>query len=832
MKLLIAEKPSVARSIANALGLPRGGKGSLRGKGLVVSWCLGHLAELKEPGEYDPGWKRWSLAALPMLPERFELRAIKRTRSHFTMLKKLLRDRSFEAVINACDAGREGELIFRYCYELSGSRLPVERLWLSSLTTSAIRAAFARLRPGRDFEPLESAARGRACADWLVGMNATRAYTLKAGDLRSLGRVQTPTLAMLVRRDKEIAEFVPEDYWEVFACLPEELRARWFAGPTPARAPTRLASAALADTLIARLHTPLVVERVDDRNEVVPPPRLFDLNALQRTANRRFGISAARCLSLLQELYEKDKLVTYPRTDSRYVPRDVAAGFPSLVAKMTAWPAYGPLLAGLPRPPTLRHPRRFVDNAKVTDHHAILPTGKGPVALSGPKARIFDLVARQLLAIFFPDARFARRVVILRDPHGSGPGARPAAGTADSILEALPAPPDRFSLSGKVCLERGWQTVLPPSTKRRDEERALPDWAPGTALEASFSSTKSATRPPPHYTDASLIGALENAGRGLDDKGLRKALAECGLGTPATRAATIETLLSRGYAARRAKSLVATPLGSDLIEKLPVAALTSPQLTAEWEQRLARIAAGDETLDRFLSDLRAATRAMVESLKALPESAPQALSCPRCPDTADVLKSRVRCKNCGFVLERRIAGRTLSPAELTALFSGGTGLLRGFRSRKGKTFSARLRLGTSGEVDFELPRKTKKGKRFAKGAGARGKNVENRRGADKKRRKTGKKQVLTATGSALEQRCPLCGKHPLIVGNQAWGCGGWRGGCPFRLPFSFRGKALSEAQRKALLDGRKTRLAGWPDARSKGRLKLEGPRLEVVFEPA
>ncbi len=843
MKLLIAEKPSVARDIARALDVPMGGRqGCFTGPTLSISWCLGHLAELQEPASYDPAWKRWSLASLPMLPERFEIQPISRTHKQFKVLRALLRDRRFETVINACDAGREGELIFRFCYKLAGARLPVERLWLRSLTKSAIRQGFAHLQPGSDYEALEQAARGRSYADWLVGMNATRAYTLKAGVLRTIGRVQTPTLALLVERDRAIESFEPQDFWELHAQIAgtrPPAKARWFYGQPPASAPGRLARPELAESLRTRLVSPLKVESIQDKTEVLPPPQLFDLNAVQRTAHRRFGLSAARCLKLLQELYERDKLLTYPRTDSRYVTADVASGFAALVKKLAGWQEYAALCARIPAGAPLARRGRYVDDRKVRDHHAILPTGAGPKALSGEKRKLFDLVVRQFLAIFSPDARFAKREAVLRSGP-EGPQAPKSPGERGTILTSLPASPDRFLAQGKVCLQRGWQEVIGVAPKARKGETALPDWQVGQVCPARFVVSSGRTQPPPHYNDASLIGALEHAGRQLDEQSLRKALAVCGLGTPATRAATIETLIGRKYIERRAKSLLSTEAGRDLIEHLPVAALRSPKLTAEWEQRLEEVASGRESLQTFLAGLKAWIADIVAAFKALPESSASDdaadsidAPCPVCGQQLRVLRSRVRCAECSFKLERRLAGRPLSIEELSALLRGqATALLQGFRSRKGKTFAARLQLKEDGALDWQMPASRK---RSRAPRNARGKRVENLRKGREQVRKKPRTSRCPDAGTPTEQRCPLCGKHTLLVGHRAWGCGGWQNGCRFVLPFKFRGKALSAAQFRALVEKRKTRLATWPAGegrpQGRGRLVLQGKHLKACLLP-
>ncbi|MEO8214422.1 MAG: DNA topoisomerase, partial [Myxococcales bacterium] len=449
MQLVIAEKPSVARDLARVLGLKASGRNSLEGAALVITWCIGHLVELEEPAAYDPRWKAWRMDTLPMIPPVFKLRPVAGTRDQLRVVCDLLRERRFTEVVNGCDAGREGELIFRYVYELAGSRLPVRRLWISSLTDEAIRRGFAGLRPGAAYDPLADAARSRSEADWLVGMNATRAVTMqfratgagggttqgKSGmpPVYSIGRVQTPTLAILVRREQAIRAFEPRDYWEVrgtFSGDAHPFTALWTTrGESGKGAITRLAVRAHADQVVMRCADSAaaaeqqggggpVVESLTQKQTREPPPQLFDLTSLQRTANRRYGFSATRTLEAAQALYERHKLLTYPRTDSRYLPQDLVGELPRLFAGLAKLPAYAefaePLLGG--DAGALGRSRRIFDAAKVHDHHAIIPTGKVPAgaALGPDEQRLYDLVVRRFLGAFHPDAEFALTEAVIR----------------------------------------------------------------------------------------------------------------------------------------------------------------------------------------------------------------------------------------------------------------------------------------------------------------------------------------------------------------------------------------------------------------------------------
>ncbi|MEA2697201.1 MAG: topoisomerase, partial [Myxococcales bacterium] len=699
--MIVAEKPSVGRDLARVLGVRGNGRSAIEGTDRVITWCIGHLVELEEPASYDGRWKAWRLDTLPMIPAAFKLRPVAGTRDQLHAVTGLLRDRRFTEVVNACDAGREGELIFRYVYELAGSRLPVRRLWISSLTDEAIRAGFAALRPGAAYDPLGDAARSRSEADWLVGMNATRAVTVSSrtggppsrpaprppaprggrgrerqtrqtsdAPLFSIGRVQTPTLAIVVRRDEEIRQFRPRDYWEVrgtfttvaaqqSADAPSSFAATWGMPLTGGKAiGHRLDARPLADALLARAGAHAgaadsagpVVERLRQRQLREPPPLLFDLTSLQRTANRRFGLSATATLAAAQALYERHKVLSYPRTDARHLSGDMAGELPKIFTSLTALPAYAPFAQPLLAKPPART-RRVFDDAKVHDHHAIIPTGKAVrlAELSHDEGRIFDLVVRRFLGAFHPDAEFALTDVVVRvgaSPPDTTLPALPGDGaTADETsLAALPPPPDRFFARGRVRMVAGWQAVAQIGEARpagasggAEKGRAkggdaeadadaqsgpsLPPLREGQRLDGKFEPVAKQTRPPPPHTEATLLTAMEYAGRDIADETLRAAMRDFGLGTPATRAATIEILIRRAFVVREGKLLKATALGASLINRLPVASLASPELTGQWEARLARVARGEETRVAFMNDIAAYVRDVVTAIRARPVSA-------------------------------------------------------------------------------------------------------------------------------------------------------------------------------------------------------------------
>lgn len=724
--LIIAEKPSAAMAIAQALGGFARREGYLESAEYLLSWAIGHLVELQPPEAYDPRWKRWALETLPIMPEAFGLEVLPKTRSQFRTLARLGTQAPY--LVNACDAGREGELIFRYICQAAGLEKPVKRLWVSALTPAAIRAAFADMKPQSHYDRLYRSARCRAEGDWLVGINATRAFTVKWGELLSAGRVQTPTLAMVVRREREIEAFRPEPYWEVTAAFRtadgREYTGKWF-GPEG----DRLAGAAAAEAVAQRVRGQTGrVESVQEQPVVERPPQLFDLTSLQREANRRYGLTAAATLKAAQSLYEA-RHITYPRTDSRYLSRALVPQLPMLVRALSAVPGLGTLAAGADPGRVTWGNRRVVDDAKVTDHHAIIPTTEVPRSLTGVPAKIYDLIVRRFLAQFYPDARFLEQEVI----------------TCAGEL------PDRFRTRGRQLVEPGWRQVEPeparPRRKEQDEEeprQPLPPLQAGEAVAVrSVESLEKATRPPRRFTEATLLSAMESAGREITDEALKEAMKGHGLGTPATRAAIIERLKEMGYIRTEKKSLVPTPKGRRLVElaeRAGVEVLLSPELTGEWEHRIAGIQAGDYDDARFMQEIRALTARLVERIRAAeggaaagaqdgPEGrqppAKLATPCPRCGG-AVVRGSRgwtCATDGCTLRVPGYLCGKVIDAGAAEALLARGrTPLITGFVSpRTGRAFSAFLVLKADGQVGFEFPparsRSPRSGSRAAAGAG-------------------------------------------------------------------------------------------------------------------
>ncbi len=597
IRAVVAEKPSVARDIAKVLGATRRGEGYLYGEGVIVTWAIGHLVALSEPHQINSEWKRWRRGSLPMLPAEWPLTVYDQTADQFNTVKKILNSPKVERIVCATDAGREGELIFRYIYEAAGSRKPIDRLWISSLTPAAIRKGFSNLKPGKSYEPLAAAARARSRADWLVGMNLSRAYSLDYDLDLSVGRVQTPTLAILVERELAIRNFVPADYFEVEATFAladqQEYKGTYFHLDKSERV-TRLAADPDAARRIAERASSgtAQVQSVKKEKKRMVPPLLYDLTELQRHANRLYGFSAKRTLELAQSLYESYKLITYPRTDSRHLSEDIAAQLPKIVEAVS--PSYAELIADGSGVTPLG--KRYINDAKVSDHHAIISTGASASGLDqrSDEGKVYDLICRRLLQAWHKDNIRSVTTVV--------------------TVIASEAETDLYQSTGTSVEQQGWKALDVQTARQRksDDEATLPG-----GLEAELpvevkgaEALKKTTRPPKRLTEGNLLTAMESAGKALDDRELSDAMKEHGLGTPATRAAIIETLLKRAYVVRDKKALEATDKGIGLIE-IVHANVKSPAMTGEWEAKLKRIERGEGDFDSFMSDIEDYVRSVV-----------------------------------------------------------------------------------------------------------------------------------------------------------------------------------------------------------------------------
>ncbi|MEA2198533.1 MAG: topoisomerase [Solirubrobacteraceae bacterium] len=715
--LVIAEKPSVGRDLAGVLPGPfTNHKEYLEGPEHIVTWAVGHLVQLADPDDYDERYKKWKMADLPIVPEHFKLVVRdERSKKQMNAVKRLLGRDDVETVVNACDAGREGELIFAYLYEKAGSKKPVKRLWLNSMTKQAIRDAFGSLRPGADLATLEAAARSRSEADWIVGMNATRAATIRLRSsfdgAVSLGRVQTPTLAILARREEEIRAFVPEPYWLVdalFAAPGERLyEGRYHLGAAP-----RLKTAEEAAAVVAACEGQTgEITKLEKTKRTERPPLLYDLTSLQRDANSRYGFTARRTLAAAQRCYEEHKALTYPRTSSRYLTGDMVPEIKpiaSLVGQQSEYAKAAKYVNGLDVLPL----GRVVNDAKVTDHHAIIPTraeGGHPVdKMNDDDRRIYDLVVRRFLAIFHPDAVFENTRVETTVPAADADGAHV------------------FRTRGKVMLVPGWRGVygeLPDAERSDDEDereqQQLPKLDQGEPAEVrKIASEEKVTKPPRRFSEGSLLAAMETAGKLVEEDELREAMKDSGIGTPATRAAIIERLLAVGYIERDGRALVVTEKGLNVIRLLGQHALTSPSLTGEWEHRLARIEHGEDSREAFMGDIVKFAESTVGEL----DTKLQGVRIPRanlgpCPVCGhDIIENRkgYSCwhrddPGCGFVIWKSKAGKQLPLAVARELIATGRTEkpVTGFKSRAGKNFRARLALqqGEDGKwrVEFDEP---------------------------------------------------------------------------------------------------------------------------------
>ncbi|MDQ6745616.1 MAG: DNA topoisomerase 3 [Actinomycetota bacterium] len=712
--LVIAEKPSVGRDLVRVLpGAFAKHEGYLEGPEHIVSWAVGHLVQLADPDEYEERFKKWRMADLPIVPDQFKLVVRdERSKKQMNVVKRLLGSSEVQDVVNACDAGREGELIFAYLYEKAGSRKPVQRLWLNSMTTGAIKDAFAALRPAEELASLEAAARSRSEADWIVGMNATRAATIRLRSsfdgAVSLGRVQTPTLAILARREQEIRDFTPEPYWIVDASFDtlepagRLYEGRFHAGPHP-----RLKTAEeAADVVSACEGGSGEITKLEKSQRKERSPLLYDLTSLQRDANSRFGFSARRTLAAAQRLYEDHKALTYPRTNSRFITGDMISEIKpiaGLVGGQREYAKASEYVLGLDVLPLAR----VVNDAKVTDHHAIIPTRgeRHPVEkFSDDDRRIYDLVVRRFLAIFHPDAVFENTRV------------------ETTVAEHV------FRTRGKVMLVSGWRGVYgesadvdgassPDEDEGREQQLPKLERGEGVSVRRIASEAKE-TKPPRRFTEGALLAAMETAGKLVEEEELREAMKESGIGTPATRAAIIERLLQVGYIERDGRALVVTEKGLNVIRLLGEHSLTSPTMTGEWEHRLANIETGADSRKAFMDDIVKFTQATVTELdtKLKDVRIPRANlgPCPVCGH--DIVENRkgYSCwsredPGCGFVIWKSKAGKQLPLAVARELIRTGRTEkpVTGFKGRSGKGFRARLALQQTEEgkwrVEFDEP---------------------------------------------------------------------------------------------------------------------------------
>ena len=697
--LIIAEKPSVAADIVRCLpGRFTKTKTHYEGEGHIVSFALGHLVTIAYPEDIDPALQKWSFDNLPILPGEFPLAVLPDTKTQFNALKKLIKSREVDVIVNACDAGREGELIFKYILkEALGGKSPnkgIRRLWLQSMTREAIRSGLEQLRDNQEMQPLEDTALCRSEADWLIGINATRAltcYNSRFGGFRKTpcGRVQTPTLSMLVRRERERRAFVPRTFWELrghFSCGPVSYEGLWIDPAfekdeqNPQARKSRIWQKDRALAIVRRCSGQPATVTESSKKSSQSAPAFYDLTSLQREANNRFGFSAKNTLALAQSLYERHKLLTYPRTDSRFLPEDYLGTVKKTVESQCGWHfaafANEALAKGY-----LKFDRRIFNNKKISDHFAIIPTAHVPGSLSEAELKLYQLVVQRFLAVFFPPAVYLNT-------------------TRLSLVAG-----EHFLTEGRILVEPGWRAIYGKSGAGEDAEQELQALPKGEAIQCGdIELAEQETKPPPRYTEATLLSAMEHSGKLVDDEELAEAMKERGLGTPATRAAIIEKLLNEKYVVREQRDLAPTGKAFELISLLEareIDVLASPELTGEWEYKLNQILKGAMTRPQFMEEIRRMTSAIVARVKAGPRNeAPEAGFSPiggsRFFERSDAYESEDK----KLVIRKVLGGRVMREEEIAALIRGETlGPFDDFRSKRGKPFTASLRLQNS-KVDF------------------------------------------------------------------------------------------------------------------------------------
>lgn len=697
--LIIAEKPSVAADIARALGGFSKHEDYFESDKYVLSSAIGHLVELCLPEELEKKRGKWTFEALPVIPEEFDLRPIEKTESRLKLLKKLMKRADVDSLINACDAGREGELIFRYIVKLCGIKKPIERLWLQSMTASAIRDGFAHLRPGSELEPLAQAAVCRSESDWLVGINGTRALTAfnsKNGGFQktTVGRVQTPTLSIVVERERKIKAFQPKAYWELhatFGAKAGEYPGRWFdesfrksdKEEESDQKAERIWDQKKAEAIRAKCEGKPGEVTEEKKPSSQLSPLLFDLTSLQREGNSRFGLSAKRTLQIAQALYERHKVLTYPRTDSRCLPEDYIGTVREVLKKQTEGPL-APFAQKILSEDWVKPSKRIFNNAKVSDHFAIIPTQQLPVNLDEMEQKVYDMVVKRFFAVFYPAAQFEITTRITR------------------------VEKEAFRSDGKILKEPGWLAIYGREEQNEEDAASLVPVADKEKVETESIEIKGLqTKPPARFTEATLLSAMEGAGKLVEDEELREAMASKGLGTPATRAAIIEGLLFEEYLRREGREIIATPKAIaliELLEALDVPILRSPEMTGEWEYKLKQMERGEMTRPRFMKEIVDLTETIVQKAKQFEEDGVSAKQLDiKSPDGEPMVETlrNYQTADGKFQLRKVLGGRLIEPHEAKELIEKKfLGPISGFRSKMGKPFSAALKLLPDGKVEF------------------------------------------------------------------------------------------------------------------------------------
>lgn len=776
--LILTEKPSVAEDIAKVFNAKRKGNFFESDKYTII-FALGHLVTLCEPEDYDKRYKYWTIKDLPIIPSEFKLKPIEETEDQFNFVKKFLKGDSFKFVVNACDAGREGELIFRLIYKLSKSNLKVKRLWLNALTKEEILNGFNNLRDGEEFENLGMAAEARAQADWLVGINATRAFTRKEGLLLSIGRVQTPTLYMIVERENEILSFKKEKYFEIFAYFEKEkfkYKGKWFD-----KKDDRIFDTKKLDKILEKIQgKDGVVDLIDLKKNKVLPPLLYDLTELQREANRLFGFTAQKTLSIAQSLYEQEKLITYPRTDSRYLPSSLKSDVPKILKKLSNIDIYKQNIDEIFKS-GIKFNSRIIDDSKVTDHFAIIPTGVLPkTSLSQDKRAIFDLIVKRFISVFYPPAEELRLTIITK------------------IVD------EKFKTDEKYLIFSGWMKVY---GKEEELYKEVPIKVKDNVKTLKLEKVEKYTEPPPRFTDGAILSLMETCGKLIEDEELREIMKEKGIGTPATRAQIIERLIEVGYIERDGRYLKPLPKGMKLIEtlkKIPLEELLSPELTGEWERKLLLIERGKLEYKKFIKEIIDFTKEIVDKVikregKRIKDEIVEVIGvCPNCNSELVEGERGYYCKNfkekkCNFYVPKLFLGRKITKEEVLELVSNKkTKLLHGFISKNKKKFSAYLMLGNDGKVTLSFP----------------------------------EDKVIDEKSLG---KCPLCGSK-VVETETKFRCENEN--CSFSINKFILGKELKREDMIELLNGKKTKMYQFKSKgkKFKAQLKLEDDKLKFIFE--
>ncbi|MFZ2404890.1 MAG: DNA topoisomerase 3 [Methylobacter sp.] len=790
MKVILAEKPSVARDIAKCLNISNKRDGYFEGNGYQITWAFGHLVELKEPDEYNPAWKRWSLESLPIIPEQFGLKARgdASAQKQLNTIKRLFK--AADEIICATDAGREGELIFRYILSWTGClQKPFKRLWISSLTDDAIRSGFAKLQDGHAYDGLYRAAKCRSESDWIVGLNATRLYTLKfggQGSLWTIGRVQTPVLALIVQKDAEISNFVSKDFWELHT-LYREADFQYVGG--------RFDHKADAEALLSQIAgQDFKITEVKGKKETLSPPLLYDLTDLQKDMSIRYGLTADQTLSAAQQLYEK-KHVTYPRTDSRFLTNDMKPGMKPLLSKLRT--KFEQQIEPLDLDKLALSSRLFND-AKVTDHHAIIPTSALPGTLSGNEAKVYEAIVQRFVAAFYPPC-IKQITTVLGSicpplPEGEGRGEGGLNGESPVV---------KFKTAGTIIESPGWQVLYKNEASSQSDktQKILPNFVKGETGPQQPSVNQGKTTPPKPYNEASLLSIMESAGKTCDDEQLKEALKEKGLGTPATRASIIEVLIKRNYIQRQKKTLVSTESGRHLISIIADDRLKSAAMTGEWEAKLKKIEHNDYDPDRFMAEIiRFTQKIKDESDKPLYDQS-RLGDCPLCGHPVIEGRKGYGCSDwkagCQFVLWKEIYGVPVTPDMACQLLQNSRTLHPYAIKLNDEVFNAQLTLNKQGETGYSK--------------------------AESRQRPAVKEAIAD---------CPLC-NGKIIETAKAYSCSEWRSGCKMAIWKTVAHKKITAAMaRKLLSNGETGLLKGFKSGKGtefEANLKLVEGKVEMEF---